>query len=111
LAAAITLFTKHAAGIIFTKFYTESLTKNDTRRFVYAKELQDFYLNRFDIDVRINSWELFMGTKNRELSRDWGFAMELNKHGLFSVGSIPTMAFNMDHDMEKRWHTKYLKKE
>jgi len=109
LAAAITLFTKHAAGIIFTKFYTESLIKNDTRRFVYAKELQDFYLNRFGIDVRTNSWELFMGTKNRELSRDWGFAMELNKHGLFSVGSIPSMAFNIDHDMEKRWHTQYLK--
>jgi len=106
LGAAMVLFTAKAAKIIYNNLY-----HGDKPRYIYARELQDFYLNKFDINIRHNSWELLMGTQNRYLSRDWGYAMELNKHELSSLGTIPSLAFDMEYNVEKRWRTHYVKTE
>lgn len=106
LGAAMVLFTTKAVKIIYNKLYC-----GDNPRYVYAKELQEFYLNKFGIDIRKNSWELFMRAENRHLSRDWGYAMELSKHELSSLGTIPSLAFDMEYDIKEKWHTHYVKEE
>jgi len=106
LGASMALFTAKAARIIYDKFYC-----GDKARYLYAMELRKFYDEKFGINIRTNSWGLFMGTKNRHLSRDWGYAMELSKHGLSSLGTIPSLAFELEYDIEKKWRTHYVKEE
>jgi len=106
LGAAMTLFTTKAAKIIYNNLY-----RGDKPRYTYAKKLQKFYLDKFGIDVKKNSWELFMGTKDRHLSRDWRYAMELSEHELSSLGTISSLAFDMEYDIKKRWRTHYVKEE
>lgn len=106
LGAAMVLFTLKAAKIIYNKFYC-----GDRLRYIYAAELHKFYSEKFGINIKTNSWELFMHTKNRHLSHDWGYAMELSKHELSSLGTIPSLAFDMEYDVEKRFYTHYVKEE
>jgi SAM-dependent methyltransferase len=94
--AGMVLFTREAARIILAAYKAEN-----------ANSLARFYMDRFGVDLA-PIWELRMDKSNRELGCDWAYSMHLYKHGLVSLGSIPSMAFNVDFDPEKALRTSYV---
>jgi hypothetical protein len=96
--AGMVLFTRLAAKIVLARY------RNRT-----AKEVSAFYANAFNSDLK-NVWELWTDKPDRWVGCDWGFDLELYRHGLATLGLVPCQAFNVDCDLEASVRTKYLRR-
>jgi hypothetical protein len=97
VGAGMILFTRKAARVVLATYGPTT-----------ARKLAAFYRARFGIDLG-NVWELWMDQEDRYLGCDWAYCMHLFSHGMISVGSIPSMASNIDCDMEKVLCTGFVK--
>lgn len=98
MGACMVLFTREAARIVLA-----------TYRAVGSSDLVRFYSCTFGVDLR-RVWELMMDQPDRRLGCDWAYAMCLYKCGLISLGTLPSMAIDMDHDFEKHFRTTYVQR-
>lgn len=73
-----------------------------------AKEMHEFYLSRFGIDIR-DAWELFMDKPDRGLGADWYYAPAMLQQGLVALGVVPNHAENIDVDFEKVCGTQFIR--
>jgi len=96
VGAGMVLFTRQAAKIILATYGS-----------VGSKSVAHYFRKKFSVDLK-DRWELWMDRDNRSLGCDWTYAMRLCAHGLLSVGSIPSMAKNLDMDMEKDLRTIFV---
>ena len=87
IGAGMILFTRPAVEIVLANYgHTNSM------------QLAQFYHQRFGVNLQ-DRWEIWRGHPNPGLSCDWRYCMELYRHNLACLGSIPTMARNIDTDI------------
>jgi hypothetical protein len=87
VGASMILFTRKAAKIVLL-----------TYRRTTSREVAAFYQQRFG--KRLDGvWELGRDVEDRELGTDWNHMVELYRHGLVSIGSIPARMDKMDSDL------------
>jgi hypothetical protein len=98
VGAGMVLFTRKAARIILATFATTT-----------AKDVSAFFKNHFGSDLG-DIWELWQGEQDWHHTTDWAYAMQLHKYGYCSLGSIPSMAHNIDCDIKKVLRTDYVDK-
>ena len=96
IGAGMVLFTQQAARIIMATYAIDPSTK-----------LAQFFKDNFGADFS-DVWELWFGQPDRNLSPDWSFSMHLYKHGLISLGTLPSLAFHMDLDIETMFRSSYV---
>lgn len=96
IGAGMVLFSRQAVKIILATYGAMS-----------ARKLADRFKKKFSVDLG-DRWELWMDRHDRPLGCDWTYAIRLLEHGLISVGSIPSMARNIDMDMEKEFKTTFV---
>lgn len=97
MGAGMVLFTRLAAKIVLADYGADT-----------SRELSDYYARKFAVNLRA-VWELYMGKPDRVLGCDWSYAKSLYEHGLCSVGAAPSLAFNIDADVERVFQTAYVK--
>jgi hypothetical protein len=96
VGAGMVLFSRSAAQLVL-EYYSA------TR----ARKLYRFYAERFGVSLRAVP-DLWHGHPDSTCSPDWVYAMELYKHGLSSVGSIPNMAEDLQFEVQKALLTRYV---
>jgi hypothetical protein len=97
MGASMVLFTREAAHVVLA-----------TYKSVSSSRLARFFHRRFGVDLG-GVWELMMDQPDRGLGCDWAYAMYLYKNGLSSLGTVPSMAIDMDHDVERLFRTTYAR--
>ena len=98
VGAGMALFAREAARIVLA-----------TYRPANAKTLSKYYMEAFGADLR-DKWELWMDAPDRQLGCDWAYAMQLHRYGFYSLGSVPSLAFHMDFDLEMAFRTSYVRR-
>jgi hypothetical protein len=96
LGAGMALFTREAAKIVLENYRTRT-----------AQEISAFFQEEFSNNLR-DVWELWMDQPDRQLGSDWGYSLELYKHGLVSLGSIPSYCSDLDFDPRMALRSHYL---
>ncbi len=96
--AGMVLFTQEAARIVIRTYANSS-----------AKKLARFYRKTFRVDLR-GVWEMWCDKKDRPLCPDWLFSSHLYEHGFASLGTIPSLAFNMEVRIEETLRTTYVQR-
>jgi len=96
VGAGMVLFTREAARVVLRHYHP--------RR---AKELSGYFEKRYNNDLK-HIWELWMDRSDRMLGCDWGYSMELDKHGLSSLGTVPAYSYNLDLDPKTFLRSEYL---
>lgn len=97
IGAGMVLFTQRAARVVLETYATE-----------HAKKLAVFYRRKFGLDLT-GVWELWIDRRDYPHSPDWGFSRHLYEQGLASLGTIPSLAFNMDMRIEEVLRTTYVR--
>jgi len=97
IGAGMVLFTHQAARIVVRTYANWC-----------AKKLARFCQKTFGVDLS-NVWELWCDAKDRPLCPDWQFSSHLYEHGLASLATIPSLAFNMDMRIEEVLRTTYVR--
>lgn len=96
VGAGMVLFSRAAAEAVLADYETTS-----------AAHLQQFYQAALGVDLS-NVWELFMEKPDRNLGADWLYAASILKRGMISVGTIPSLAENLDVNLEEYCGTEYV---
>jgi hypothetical protein len=96
MGASMVLFTREAARVVLA-----------TYKPVSSSGLARFFHRRFGVDLS-GVWELMMDQPDRSLGCDWAYAMYLYKNGLSSLGTVPSMAIDLDHDIQRLFRTIYV---
>ena len=98
VGAGMVLFTREAARIVLATYGHPT-----------AQKLHTFYADKVGVDLK-DRWELWMDAPDRGLGCDWAYAMQLHRYGLYSLGSVPSRAFDMDFDLETAFRTSYARR-
>jgi hypothetical protein len=96
IGAGMVLFTREATQVVLRHYHP--------RR---AKELSGYFEKRYHNDLA-HIWELWMDRSDRLLGCDWGYSLELDKHGLSSLGTVPAYSYNLDLDPKTFLRSEYL---
>jgi hypothetical protein len=94
MGAGMILFTRDGANAVLEDYRTTGSSEVGTFWETEGFELQ--------------SWDLWRDLPNRGLGADWWYAAAMFKKGLVSVASVPTMARNIDSDLEAEFRTTYV---
>jgi hypothetical protein len=95
VGAGMVLFSRPAVHLLLNYYHTRS-----------ASEICSYYADKFGKDLR-GVHELFAGQIDRGLGCDWGFSIELYRHGLVSIGTVPSHARIMDYDAFSGMRSEY----
>jgi len=99
VGAGMVLFSRPAAQLLLDQYQT--LAGNTSRR------LWRFYGETFGIDLR-GIWELWCNAPDRLIGMDWGYSALLYRHGYASIGSIPSIAQDMQFEVNDYLRTNYV---
>jgi len=100
MGAGMVLFTREAVQIIIAAYGEQT-----------GRELVGYFYRKFGIDLH-DSWEPYIKPRplgpNALHACDWTYARCLYERGLCSLGTVPSLAFNMDMDVGKEFRTSYV---
>jgi hypothetical protein len=95
IGAGMILFARCAMEIVLANYaVTES------------QILARFYQRRFGVDLS-DRWEIWQGYPNLQLSTDFNYCPQLYRHNFACLGSVPSLAKNIDVDLESLLRTSY----
>jgi len=97
VGAGMVLFSRAAAEAVLADYRLGS-----------AKEIQKLFRATTGVDLS-PVWELFMEQPDRALGADWRFASVLWQRGLIGLGTVPTLAENIDVDIREFCRTDYVR--
>jgi hypothetical protein len=96
VGAGMVLFTREATRVILRHYHP--------RR---AKELSGYFQKTSNNDLT-DIWELWKDRSDRLLGCDWGYSLELDRHGFSSLGTVPAYSYNLDLDPKTFLRSEYL---
>jgi hypothetical protein len=97
--AAMALFSRPAAELLVERYSTLKLSNC---------EIRGFYAQRFGVALHVPEWCVGSQWMDGPLSMDWSYAPLLYQHGYACVGSVPSMAFDLEFDAQKVMRTDYV---
>jgi hypothetical protein len=94
MGAGMVLFTRAGAAAVLEDYKPTG-----------SSEVGAFWQSR---GFELHSWDLGRDVPERGLGADWWYAAAMFHKGLVSVGSVPSMARNIDFDLEAELRTSYV---
>jgi len=86
MGAGMVIFTREAVEAVLADYHTTG-----------SQSVGEYWKQwGFDLDA----WELWMDQPNRGLGADWWYAVAMMNKGLVCIGSVPSLADNIDVDLE-----------
>lgn len=101
IGAGMVLFTRPAVRVILDQ-YENLLTT--------ARMLRRFYAETLGVDLR-RAPQLFLGRIDRRLSGDDVYDLMLFREGMISVGTIPSLAYDLEFDVWEHYQDRYVTSE
>jgi len=97
--AAMILFSRNAAQRVLADYHPTT-----------AARVARYHATRLGVDLR-RVWEMWHERGNRRLGADWWYAAALLEAGYASLGSVPSMARNLDLVPEEFMRSSYVAEE
>ena len=97
--AAMVLFSRPAAELLLERYSTLKLSNC---------EIRGFYAQRFGVALHVPEWCVGSQWMDGPLSMGWSYAPLLYQHGYACVSSVPSMAHDLEFDVQKVMRTDYV---
>jgi hypothetical protein len=97
--AAMVLFSRPAAQLLLDRYSSLEMTNC---------EIRGFYAQRFSVTLHVPEWLVGSQWMDGPLSIDWSYAPLLYRHGYACVGTIPSLAYDLEFDVRKVMRTDYV---
>jgi hypothetical protein len=100
--AALALFTREAAQLLLEGYPRLEMT---------SQQIRGFYAEHFGVALHVPEWAVGGRWMDGPMTLDWGYAPLLYSHGYACVGSIPSMARDLEFDVRTVLRTDYVRAE
>ena len=100
--AALALFTREAAQL---------LLENYSRLEMTSQQIRGFYAEHFGVALHVPEWAVGGRWMDGPMTLDWGYAPLLYAHGYACVGTIPSLARDLEFDVRTVLRTDYVRPE
>lgn len=100
--AALVLFTREAAQLLLEKY---------TRLGMTSQQIRGFYAEQFGVALHVPEWAVGGRWMDGPMTLDWGYAPLLYAHGYACVGTIPSLARDLEFDVRTVLRTDYVRAE
>lgn len=96
MGAGMVLFSREAAQAVLNNYSWTSVRK------IYR-----YFSEEFQVSLK-GIWELWRGFPDTPMVPDWNYAPTLYREGLVSIGSIPSLATDLQFNIHKQFKTNYV---
>jgi hypothetical protein len=100
--AAMVLFSRPAAQLLLERYSALKMT---------SQEIRGFYAERFGVALHVPEWAVGSRWMDGPMSMDWSYAPMLYQHGYACVGSVPSLAYDLEFDVRHVLRTEYVRAE
>jgi hypothetical protein len=97
--AAMVLFSRPAAQLLLDNYASLKMT---------SQQIRGFYAERFGVALHVPEWAVGSRWMDGPMSVDWAYAPFLYEHGYACVGSIPSLARDLEFDVRHLLRTNYV---
>jgi hypothetical protein len=97
--AAMVLFTRPAAQLLLDNYSSLRMT---------SQQIRGFYAERFGAALHVPEWAVGSRWIDGPMTVDWAYAPFLYSHGYACVGSIPSLACDLEFDVRHVLRTQYV---
>jgi hypothetical protein len=98
--AALVLFTREAAQLLLESYSRLEMT---------SQQIRGFYAEHFGVALHVPEWAVGGRWMDGPMTLDWGYAPLLYSHGYACVGTIPSMARDLEFDARTVLRTDYVR--
>ncbi|HEY4906496.1 MAG TPA: hypothetical protein VIH74_03535 [Candidatus Acidoferrum sp.] len=100
--AALALFTREAAQLLLESYSRLEMT---------SQQIRGFYAEYFGVALHVPEWAVGGRWMDGPMTLDWGYAPLLYANGYASVGTIPSLARDLEFDVRTVLRTDYVRTE
>lgn len=100
-----------AALVLFTREAAEVLLENYSRLEMTSQQIRRFYAEQFAVALHVSEWAVGGRWMDGPMTLDWGYAPLLYAHGYACVGTIPSLARDLEFDLRTVLRTGYVRVE
>jgi hypothetical protein len=100
--AALVLFTREAAQLVLESYSRLEMT---------SQQIRGFYADQFGVALHVSEWAVGGRWMDGPMTFDWGYAPLLYSHGYACVGTIPSLARDLEFDVRAVLRTDYVRAE
>jgi hypothetical protein len=97
--AAMVLFSKPAAQLPLDTYASLKMT---------SQQIRGFYAEQFGVALHVSEWAVGSRWMDGPMSMDWAYAPLLYRHGYACVGSIPSLARDLEFNVQDVLRTNYV---
>jgi len=87
-----------AGMVLFSRLGAQVILENYGKLMMTAAVMRQFYARLFSVDLRLSSYSGRADWETCPLTLDWGYTPRLYIHGYASVGSIPSLAYDLEFE-------------
>jgi len=100
-----------AALVLFTREAAQLLLANYARLKMTSQQIRGFYAERFGVALHVPEWAVGGRWMDGPMTLDWGYAPLLYANGYACVGTIPSLARDLEFDVRTVLRTDYVRAE
>jgi hypothetical protein len=100
-----------AALVLFTHEAARLLLENYSRLEMTSQQIRGFYAEHFGVALHVPEWAVGGRWMDGPMTLDWGYSPLLCANGYACVGSIPSMARDLEFDVRTVLRTDYVRAE
>jgi hypothetical protein len=97
-----------AALVLFTREAAQLVLENYSRLKVTSQQIRGFYAEQFGVALHVPEWAVGGRWMDGPMTLDWGYAPLLYANGYACVGTIPSLASDLEFDVRKVLRTNYV---
>jgi hypothetical protein len=100
-----------AALVLFTREAAQLLLENYSRLQMTSQQIRGFCAEQFGVALHVPEWAVGARWMDGPMTMDWGYAPLLFSHGYACVGTIPSLAKDLEFDVRRVLRTDYVRAE
>jgi len=100
-----------AALVLFTREAAQLLLENYSRLEMTSQQIRGFYAEHFGVALHVPEWAVGGRWMDGPMTLDWGYAPLLCANGYACVGTIPSLARDLEFDVRTVLRTDYVRVE
>jgi hypothetical protein len=100
-----------AALVLFTREAAQLLLENYSRLEMTSQQIRGFYAQQFGVALHVPEWAVGGRWMDGPMTLDWGYAPLLYANGYACVGTIPSLARDLEFDLRTVLRTDYVRAE
>ncbi len=100
-----------AALVLFTREAAQLLLENYSHLEMTSQQIRGFYAEQFGVALHMPEWAVGGSWMDGPMTLDWGYAPLLYSNGYACVGTVPSLARDLEFDVRTVLRTDYVRAE